>query len=68
MINKDVVANWHGEIIGECQKRLRRTLTKDEKRSITSRGEFIALEAIESIVTSLTRKELEDYLNFESKK
>ena len=68
MINKDVVANWHGAIIRDCQKRLRRTLTEGERISITSRGGFVALEALESTVTSLTGKELEDYLNFESKK
>ena len=67
MINKDILGNWHGEIIRECQKRLRRTLTEDEKLFISSRGGFIALDAIESMVTSLAGKELEAYLNSESK-
>ena len=68
MINKNVVANWHGEIIGECQKRLRRTLREAEKIFITSRRGFIALEAIEDTIKSLAGKELENYLNSGSKK
>jgi len=68
MISKEVLANWHGELITECQKRLRRTLTKDEKLFITSRGGFIALEAIEDTVKSLAGNKLEGYLNSESKK
>jgi len=68
MISKEVLANWHGEIIRECQKRLRRTLTEVEKIFITSREGFIALEAIEEVVKSLAGKKLEGYLNSASKK
>ena len=68
MDNEKLVTNWHNAIIRECQKRLGRNLTEVEELFITSRGGFIALEAIEDTVKTLAGKELEKYLNSESKK
>ena len=68
MDNKELVTNWHNAIIKESQKRLGRTLTEEEEMFITSRSGFIALEAIEDTVKTLPGKELENYLNSESRK
>lgn len=68
MNNERLARNWHKSIIKECQKRLGRNLTEEERIFITSRGGFIALEAIEDTVKSIVGKDLEKYLNSESEK
>ena len=65
MDNEKLVRRWQNKIIQECEKRLRRQLSMREKRFITSRGSFIALETIEDTVRTLHGHELEDYLNSE---
>jgi hypothetical protein len=67
MDNERLVRNWHKGIIKECQKRLGRNLTGEEEVFIRSRGGFIALEIIEDTVKGLIGKELEKYLNSETK-
>ena len=68
MDNEKLVRNWHKSIIKECQKRLGRNLTGEERIFITSRGGFMALEMIEDTVKRLAEKELEEYLNSETEK
>jgi len=67
IMNKEkTIESWQKSIISECEKRLNRTLTEIEERFITSRGGFLALEAIEDTISSTMGKELEKYLNSES--
>ena len=68
MDNEKLVRNWHKSIIKECQKRLGRNLTGEERIFITSRGGFMALEMIEETVKRMVGKELEKYLNSDSEK
>lgn len=68
MDNEKLVRNWHKSIIKECQKRLGRNLTGEERIFIISRGGFMALEMIEDTVKRLAGKELEEYLNSETEK
>ena len=66
MNNKKLVNNWQAAIIREAEKRLERDLTDTERRLITSRGGFIALEMIEDTVNSLEGGALVAYLNQEA--
>ena len=66
MNNKKLVNNWQATIIREAEKRLERDLTDTERRLITSRGGFIALEMIEDTVNSLEGGALVAYLNQEA--
>ncbi len=66
MNNKKLVNNWQATIIREAEKRLERDLTDTERRLITSRGGFIALEMIEDTVNSLEGDALVAYLNQEA--
>ncbi len=68
MDNEPLVKNWQKAIIDECQKRLDRDMTKDEKIFITSRSGFIALEMIEDTVKTLVGSELENFLTSELEK
>lgn len=65
MDNEKLVTNWQRKIIKECVIRLNRELTEIEKKFIESRGSFIALEAIEDTVNTLSGNDLEEYLNSE---
>lgn len=67
--NEAMVRNWHAAISNECRSILGRSLTKAEMAFITSRGGFIALEAIEEQVRSLRGRpaELEHYLRSDEK-
>ena len=65
MDNEKTVKEWQASIINECVNRLGRKLTSIEKNFITSRGGFMALEAIEDTVKVTNGKELEEYLNSE---
>ena len=63
MVNKTHLQNWHKRIIEECAKRLQRRLTKEEEKFITSYVGFMALEAIEDAVKTLSINALEELLN-----
>jgi len=67
MNNKKVVKEWQTHIIAKAEKRLQRELTDTERKHISSRGGFIALEMIEDTVNDLEGDELADYLNQEAK-
>ncbi len=66
MDNEKTVKSWQDSIINECKKSLGRELTRAEETFITSRGGFMALEAIEDTVKAATINELTKYLNSES--
>lgn len=66
MNDPEVVKNWHIRILEESQARLGRELTPKEEHFVTSRGGFVALEAIEDTVNSIGGAELEAYLNSEN--
>ena len=63
MVNKTHLKNWHKTIAEECAKRLQRRLTKEEETFITSHVGFMALEAIEDAVKTLSISALEEFLN-----
>ena len=63
MINKTHLHYWHNTVAEECTKRLQRSLTEEEEKYITSHVGFIALEAIEDAVKTLSINALEDLLN-----
>jgi len=64
--NRKVVKAWQTRIIAEAEKRLKRQLTDAERRLITSRDGFIALEMIEDTVNDLQGDALVEYLNHEA--
>lgn len=64
--NKKVVKAWQSRIIAEAERRLQRALTDAERKLISSRGGFIALEMIEDTVNDLEGEELVEYLNHET--
>jgi hypothetical protein len=66
--NEPLVGNWQEKILEECKAKLGRDLTDVERRFITSRGGFLALEAIHETVKSAEKDRLEAYLNSEAKK
>ena len=57
--------NWHKAITTEAKDKLGRSLTETEINFISSREGYIALEAIEDTVKSLSGSELVNYLNSE---
>ena len=59
------VRNWQRAIVRDCARILGRPLTEAETRFITSRGGWIALEAIHDTVKGSKPEELEAYLNSE---
>ena len=63
MANKTHLQKWHDTIAAECVKRLKRSLTEQEERFITSHVGFMALEAIEDSVKTLSIDALEELLN-----
>ena len=63
MINKTHLQNWHNSIAEECAKRLQRSLTEEENKYISSHIGFMALEAIEDSVKTLSISALEELLN-----
>jgi len=66
--NELLLQNWQNAILEECKAKLGRDLTNVERRFITSRGGFLALEAIHETVKSAKKDQLEAYLNSEAKK
>lgn len=67
MDNGALVQSWQQRIVESCTSTLGRELTAEEGRFITSRGGFLALEAIEDHVRSLAGQPdaLVVYLNHE---
>lgn len=63
MANRQHVKDWQERIAHECAKRLRRNLTDQEKAFIASHVGFMALEAVEDSVRTLSIEALEDLLN-----
>ena len=63
MTNKENLQIWHNTIAEECTKRLKRSLTAEEEKFITSHVGFMALEAIEDAAKTLSINALEDLLN-----
>lgn len=68
MINKTHLQNWHNTIAEKCTKRLQRSLTEEEETFINSHVGFMALEAIEDAVKTLSISALEDLLNSKANK
>ena len=64
--NKKVVNTWQTAIIATAEKKLQRELTGPERKMISSRGGFIALEMNEDTVNDVEGDELVAYLNCES--
>jgi len=59
------IKNFHKAIIKAATQKLGRDLTEKEKKFITSRGGFIALEMILDTVKSESKESVEKYLNSE---
>jgi hypothetical protein len=59
------VRAFHESIVVLAQQKLGRSLTAKEHTFITTRGGFLALEAIRDTVTAAPPSELEEYLNSE---
>jgi microsomal dipeptidase-like Zn-dependent dipeptidase len=66
--NELPLRNWQNVILEECKAKLGRDLTDVERKFITSRGGFLALEAIHETVKSADKGQLEAFLNSESKR
>jgi hypothetical protein len=63
MVNRAHLRDWHNSIAEQCVKRLQRSLTEEENKFITSHIGFMALEAIEDSVKTLSISALEELLN-----
>ena len=59
------IRRWHEAIIDDAEKKLGRRLKPYERKFITSRGGFIALEMIHDTVKAAEKDELESYLGSE---
>ena len=59
-------SNFHKAIVDSATQKLGRVLTEQEKRFITSRGGYIALEMIMDTLRAESRDEVERYLNSEA--
>jgi hypothetical protein len=66
--NDLLLKNWQNAILEECKSKLGRDLTEIERKFITSRAGFLALEAIHETVKSADKVQLEAFLNSESKR
>jgi hypothetical protein len=68
MDNERLVQNWQRAILELCATSLGRPLTSVESTFVTSRGGFLALEAIETHIKALSARpqELMAYLNSEA--
>ena len=66
--NELLLQDWQNAILEECKAKLGRDLTEIERTFITSRGGFLALEAIHETVKSADKAQLEAFLNSESKR
>ena len=62
------VTRWHAAIIGDCERILKRPLQEAERRFVTSREGFIALESIHDYVKDAAADpvKLGEYLNSET--
>jgi hypothetical protein len=65
MNSDSTVKAWQAAIISEAAAKLGRELTDRERRFITARGGFIALEAIGDTVRAGSKDYVERYLNSE---
>ncbi|HVU27704.1 MAG TPA: hypothetical protein VHG71_08215 [Verrucomicrobiae bacterium] len=65
MNSEATVKNWHKAIIADAEKKLQRPLKDYEKKFITSRGGFIALEMIHDTIKAFSANEIESYLSSE---
>ena len=54
---------WHKSIIADAEKIVGRNLTKNEKKFITSRRGYVALEMIHDTIRAGTTEEIVSYLN-----
>ena len=63
MANRQHTKDWQDRIARECSKRLQRGLTAQEEAFIASHIGFMALEAVEDSVKTLSVEALEDLLN-----
>ena len=68
MITDPTVTRWHTAIIKDSERTLGRHVTEVERRFVTSRGGFIALEMIHDEVKSFAAdpEALARYLNSEA--
>jgi hypothetical protein len=65
MNSEATVKNWQRAIIADAEAKLGRSLRDHERKFITCRGGFIALEMIHDTVKAVERDELETYLGSE---
>jgi hypothetical protein len=63
--NPPPIRRFHRSIIETATKKLGRPLSPQEKKFITSRGGFVALEMISDTVATADKDELVKYLNSE---
>jgi hypothetical protein len=59
------IRRFHREILRLATQKLGRALTEKEKRFVTARGGFVALELIRDTVRAGSLAEVEAYLNSE---
>ena len=59
------IRRFQREILRAATEKLGRALTEKEKRFVTSRGGFVALEMILDTVRAGSAVEIEEYLNSE---
>ncbi len=64
-MEQPAVAGFHKEVVAIAERKLGRPLSPKERAFVTSRGGFIALEAILDTVKAGTAREVEEYLNSE---
>ncbi len=66
MNNGELVNIWHQKILKMAEIRLGRKLSDAERKFVTSRAGFLALEAIQDQVEHCDPGDLERYLNSDS--
>ena len=67
MSNEALIRKWQAGIVQDCERILKRELTRSETTFVTSRRGLMALEMIQDHVRSLTGKpeDLQRYLQSE---
>jgi len=68
MNDRILYVGWHVKLVGICENKLQRKLSKVELDFIQSSKGFIALEMIEDAVNELSDIALKSYLNSEIQK
>lgn len=66
MTTETAILNFQAAILETASARLDRSLTDNERAFVTKRWAFLALEAIQDMVSTGTAAALERYLNSEA--